>query len=42
MEKDFDFDKIGKNTPYFTPEGFFDDMQKKILLTAERDIRKHR
>ena len=42
MEKDFDFDKIGKNTPYFTPEGFFDEMQKKILLTAERDIRKHR
>lgn len=42
MEKDFDFDKIGKNTPYFTPEGFFDDMQKKILRTAERDIRKRR
>ncbi|WP_018463777.1 hypothetical protein [Segatella paludivivens] len=42
MEKNFDFDKIGKNTPYFTPEGFFDEMQKKILLTAERDIRKHR
>ena len=42
MEKDFDFNKIGKNTPYSTPEGFFDDMQKKILSTAERNIRKRR
>ncbi|MDN5553379.1 hypothetical protein [Prevotella sp.] len=42
MEKDFDFEKIGKNTPYFTPESFFDDMQKKILRTAEKDVRKRR
>ena len=42
MEKDFDFEKIGKNTPYFTPEGFFDDMQTKILRTAEKDVRKRR
>ena len=42
MEKDFNFNKIGKNTPYSTPEGFFDDMQKKILSSAERNIRKRR
>lgn len=42
MEKDFDFKKIGKNTPYSTPEGFFDDMQKKILSSAERNIRKRK
>ena len=26
MEKEFDFDKIGKRMPYQTPEGFFDEM----------------
>lgn|SRR5574344_32812 len=30
-ENEFDFDKIGKTTPYRTPENFFDDMQKRII-----------
>jgi hypothetical protein len=42
MIKDFDFEKIGKKTPYFTPEGFFDDMQNKILCTAEKNIRRRK
>lgn len=29
--KDFDFDNIGKNTPYRIPDNFFEDMQKKII-----------
>lgn len=32
-EKEFDFDDIGKKTPYRVPEGFFDEMQ--------RNVRKH-
>lgn len=31
MKKDFDFDDIGKRTPYRTPEGFFEDMQRKVI-----------
>ena len=29
MKKDFDFDDIGKRTPYSTPDGFFEDVQRK-------------
>jgi len=32
MKKDFDFDNIGKRTPYTTPDGFFEDVQ--LLSTA--------
>ena len=31
MDKDFDFDNIGKRTPYRTPENFFEEAQHKIL-----------
>lgn len=31
MKKDFDFDDIGKQTPYRTPDGFFEDMQRKVM-----------
>ncbi len=31
MNKDFDFDHIGKQTPYRTPEDFFEQTQRKIL-----------
>lgn len=31
MEKDFNFEDIGKQTPYRTPEGFFDKMQERIM-----------
>ena len=31
MKKDFDFDDIGKRTPYRTPEGFFEDVQRKVM-----------
>lgn len=30
MEKEFDFDKIGKRMPYQTPDGFFDEMEANI------------
>lgn len=31
MKKEFDFDDIGKRTPYRTPDGFFEDMQRKVM-----------
>ena len=33
--KDFDF--IGKQTPYQVPEGFFDEMQQKVMLKVSQD-----
>lgn len=34
MKKNFDFDDIGKQTPYRTPDGFFEDMQRKVMERA--------
>ena len=30
MEKDFDFNRVGKRMPYKTPDGFFDDMEAHV------------
>ena len=37
MEKDFDFNRIGKRMPYKTPEGFFDEMEARIWKEVQRD-----
>lgn len=45
MNKDFDFDEIGKKTPYRTPDNFFEDMQQKVMERTcgrERPKKKHR
>ena len=34
MEKDFDFNRIGKRMPYKTPEGFFDEMESNVWAKA--------
>ena len=34
MKKDLDFDDIGKRTPYRTPDGFFEDVQRKVMERA--------
>ena len=34
MKKDFDFDDIGKRTPYRTPDGIFEDMQRRVMERA--------
>jgi len=39
MEKDFDFDAIGKRTPFRTPEGFFERMQAETLKRVEEEKR---
>ena len=43
MNKEFDFDDIGRKTPYRTPDNFFEDMQQKVMeRTCGGQRRKHR
>lgn len=42
MDKDFDFDNIGKRTPYRTPENFFEEAQHKILERTVGEQRRNR
>ena len=42
MKKDFDFDEIGKRTPYRTPEGFFENVQANILKRADEEKKRRR
>lgn len=37
----FDFTKVGKRTPFRTPEGFFEAAQKKLLQSSGQDLRQH-
>lgn len=36
--KDFDF--IGKQTPYQVPDGFFEEMQRKVMLKVSQQRRR--
>ena len=40
MDKNFDFDAIGKRTPYRTPEGFFERMQAETMKRVAEEKRK--
>ena len=40
MNKDFDFDGIGKQMPYRIPEGFFERMQEETLHRVEAEKRR--
>ena len=40
MEKEFDFNSIGKRTPFRTPEGFFERMQAETLSRVAEEKRK--
>ena len=42
MNNELDFDEIGKRTPYLTPEGFFDEMQKKVMERTQKEQRPKR
>ena len=41
MIQPFDFDTIGKRTPYRTPDGFFETMQHEVMTQVEPP-RRHR
>ena len=36
MKKEFDFDDIGKRTPYLTPEHYFEEMQDKVIMAVKK------
>nr|WP_320947844.1 hypothetical protein [Bacteroides intestinalis] len=38
MEKEFDFDRIGKRMPYKTPEGFLDDMEVNVWKEVQKEL----
>ena len=40
MNSEFDFDKIGKQTPYKVPAGFFDEITTRTLEKAKERERK--
>ena len=40
MEKEFDFNSIGKRTPFRTPEGFFERMQDETMRRVVEEKRK--
>ena len=40
MRRDFDFDMIGKRTPFRTPDGFFERMQAEALRRMAEEKRK--
>ena len=42
MAKDFDFNEIGKRTPYRTPEAFFENVQANILKRAGEEKKRRR
>lgn len=40
MDKDFDFNAIGKRTPFRTPEGFFERMQEETMKRVAEEKRR--
>ena len=40
MDKEFDFDAVGKRTPFRTPDGFFQRMQAETLKRVEEEKRR--
>ena len=40
MEKEFDFNSIGKRTPFRTPDGFFERMQDETMRRVAEEKRK--
>ena len=39
MEKEFDFNSIGKRTPFRTPDGFFERMQAETMKRVAEEKR---
>ncbi len=37
MNKEFDFDEVGKRMPYTTPDGFFDKLEEDIWKEIKSD-----
>lgn len=42
VEKDFDFEEIGKRMPYRVPPGFFEKMREQVTECVEKEERRKR
>ena len=42
MNKEFDFAKIGKQMPYTTPDGFFDQLEEDIWKEVKNDCQEEK
>lgn len=42
MSKEFDFQEIGKRTPFRTPEGFFERVQAETMRRIDEERRKQK
>lgn len=42
MSKEFDFQEIGKRTPFRTPEGFFERVQAETMRRIDKEIRRRK
>ena len=40
MNKDFDFNEVGKRMPFRTPEGFFEKMQTETMVRIKAEKRR--
>ena len=40
MNKDFDFNEVGKRMPFRTPEGFFEKMQAETIVRINAEKRR--
>lgn len=38
MNKNFDFDNVGKRMPYTTPDGFLDQLENKVWQEVKADL----
>ena len=38
MEKDFNFNKVGKRMPYSVPDGFFDEMEENVMSSLTTSL----
>lgn len=38
MDKDFDFNRIGKRLPYTIPEGFLDNLEKQVWEQVKDEV----
>lgn len=38
MNKDFDFDKVGKRMPYQVPDSFFDQLESNVMQEVKSEV----
>lgn len=38
MEKEFNFNKVGKRMPYSVPDGFFDEMEENVMSSLTTSL----